>query len=30
MSKRKIYEFLRDLSENNSKRWMDANRDRYE
>ena len=30
MSKRKIYEFLRDLSDHNSKDWMDAHRDRYE
>lgn len=30
MSKRIIFDFLRDLAENNSKRWMDANRDRYE
>ncbi|WP_116127780.1 DUF2461 domain-containing protein [Lewinella sp. IMCC34183] len=30
MNKRMIYDFLRDLSDNNSKRWMDANRDRYE
>ena len=30
MSKRKIYDFLRDLSDNNSKQWMDAHRDRYE
>ena len=30
MSKTKVYDFLRDLSANNSKRWMDAHRDRYE
>ena len=30
MSKRKILDFLRDLSDNNSKQWMDAHRDRYE
>lgn len=30
MSKQKIYAFLRDLSDNNSKDWMDAHRDRYE
>ncbi|MEM1326951.1 MAG: DUF2461 domain-containing protein [Bacteroidota bacterium] len=30
MSKRKIFEFLRDLNDNNSKDWMDANRGRYE
>ena len=30
MSKRKIYDFLRDLSDNNRKEWMDAHRDRYE
>ncbi|PPK85025.1 uncharacterized protein (TIGR02453 family) [Neolewinella xylanilytica] len=30
MSKRKIFDFLRDLSDNNSKQWMDAHRDRYE
>lgn len=29
MNKRKIYQFLRDLSDNNSKEWMDENRDRY-
>ncbi|HKK73976.1 MAG TPA: DUF2461 domain-containing protein [Saprospiraceae bacterium] len=29
MNKRKIYQFLRDLSENNSKEWMDENRERY-
>lgn len=29
MSKRKIYSFLRDLTDNNSKEWMDANRKRY-
>lgn len=29
MSKRKIYDFLRDLTDNNSKEWMDENRDRY-
>jgi uncharacterized protein (TIGR02453 family) len=29
MSKRKIYDFLRDLSDNNSKEWMDDNRARY-
>lgn len=29
MNKRKIYDFLRDLKENNSKEWMDANRKRY-
>ena len=30
MSKRKIYAFLRDLSDNNRKEWMDAHRARYE
>ena len=30
MSKKKIFEFLRDLSANNSKEWMDANRKRYQ
>lgn len=30
MSRRIVYDFLRDLSDNNSKRWMDANRERYE
>ncbi len=30
MSKRQIYDFLRDLTENNSKDWMDAHRERYE
>ena len=30
MSKRKIFDFLRDLSDNNRKEWMDAHRDRYE
>ena len=30
MSKRKIFDFLRNLSDNNSKDWMDAHRDRYE
>lgn len=30
MSKRKIYDFLRDLSANNSKSWMDENRAYYE
>jgi uncharacterized protein (TIGR02453 family) len=29
MSKRKIYDFLSDLRENNSKDWMDENRERY-
>lgn len=29
MNKRKIYTFLRDLSDNNSKEWMDEHRDRY-
>lgn len=29
MSKRKIYDFLGDLRENNSKEWMDENRERY-
>lgn len=29
MSKRKIFDFLRDLRENNSKEWMDAHRERY-
>lgn len=29
MNKRKIYDFLRDLSANNSKEWMDAHRERY-
>ncbi len=29
MSKRKIFDFLRDLRENNSKEWMDENRERY-
>lgn len=26
MNKRKIYDFLRDLRENNAKDWMDENR----
>ncbi len=30
MNNRTIYDFLRDLADNNSKRWMDAHRDRYE
>lgn len=30
MSKRKIYQFLRDLTKNNSKEWMDANRSYYQ
>jgi len=30
MEKRKIYDFLRDLTANNSKEWMDANRKRYQ
>ena len=30
MSRRQLYAFLRDLTDNNSKRWMDAHRDRYE
>ncbi len=30
MNKRKIFDFLRDLQANNSKEWMDENRDRYE
>ena len=30
MSKQKIFDFLRDLSANNSKEWMDANRKRYQ
>lgn len=29
MSKKKILDFLRDLSKNNSKEWMDENRKRY-
>ncbi|MEL6969597.1 MAG: DUF2461 domain-containing protein [Bacteroidota bacterium] len=29
MSKQKIFDFLRDLSANNSKDWMDVNRKRY-
>ncbi|MFK7810480.1 MAG: DUF2461 domain-containing protein [Saprospiraceae bacterium] len=29
MSKRKVYTFLKDLTQNNSKEWMDANRKRY-
>jgi uncharacterized protein (TIGR02453 family) len=29
MNKRKIFDFLRDLRENNAKEWMDANRERY-
>ncbi|WP_235297394.1 DUF2461 domain-containing protein [Portibacter marinus] len=29
MNNRKIFDFLRDLQENNSKEWMDENRDRY-
>lgn len=29
MSKKKIYDFLRDLTANNSKEWMDTNRKRY-
>ena len=29
MNKKKIYDFLRDLTANNSKEWMDANRKRY-
>lgn len=29
MNKRKIYQFLRDLTENNSKEWMDEHRNRY-
>lgn len=29
MSKRQIFDFLRDLRDNNSKDWMDENRDRY-
>lgn len=29
MNKRKIYDFLRDLRENNAKDWMDENRGRY-
>lgn len=29
MEKQKIYDFLRDLSANNSKEWMDAHRKRY-
>lgn len=29
MDKRLIFDFLRELSANNSKEWMDANRDRY-
>lgn len=29
MNKRKIFDFLRDLRENNSKEWMDDNRERY-
>lgn len=29
MNKRRIYDFLRDLTDNNSKEWMDANRERY-
>jgi uncharacterized protein (TIGR02453 family) len=30
MSKRKIYDFLRELTDNNSKRWMDNHREDYE
>ena len=30
MTFRGLYKFLRDLQKNNSKQWMDANRDRYE
>ena len=30
MSKRKVFEFLEDLTRNNSKEWMDENRSRYE
>ncbi|WP_420386144.1 DUF2461 domain-containing protein [Roseivirga sp.] len=30
MSKRKVFQFLEDLSRNNSKEWMDKNRSRYE
>lgn len=29
MSRRKVYDFLSDLTDNNSKEWMDENRDRY-
>ena len=29
MSKQKVYSFLKDLTANNSKEWMDANRKRY-
>jgi uncharacterized protein (TIGR02453 family) len=29
MSKQKVYTFLKDLTENNSKEWMDNNRGRY-
>ena len=29
MNKKKIYDFLRDLTANNSKEWMDVNRKRY-
>lgn len=30
MSRKKVFEFLEDLSKNNSKEWMDKNRSRYE
>jgi uncharacterized protein (TIGR02453 family) len=30
MNFRKLYDFLRDLQQNNSKEWMDAHRKRYE
>lgn len=30
MSKKKVFEFLEDLTRNNSKEWMDRNRSRYE
>lgn len=30
MNKKVIFQFLRDLEQNNSKEWMDANRGRYE
>ncbi|NVK84242.1 MAG: DUF2461 domain-containing protein [Cytophagia bacterium] len=30
MSRKKVFEFLEDLSKNNSKEWMDRNRSKYE
>ena len=30
MSKKKVFDFLEDLTRNNSKEWMDKNRSRYE